>query len=292
MKVLICLFVSLLSATAVNSQLLDLLRIEYTNALGDDSNFDFQRKRFLFNYPVPTGRTGYLFLGLDYSAIDLDLHDEVSGFDKTRTDDFRLLDFNLTYTSLINDDWRFAARFVPGFSSNLEGTGLLFEDVFFSGAVVFIKDKKESSDVLKPFRIIMGLAYSGNSGIVFPIPFLSFYKKFHPKWSYNVGVPVTNLQFHATELFRIKLFGRLDGFNSNLQDGIMVNVTESANRIRMSLVLAGFRYEYKLAERIELYLNTTRSLTGRLQLRNGRDNILRLDRANVFHYNGGIRVKI
>lgn len=290
-KALFSILFALITISA-NSQVLDIARIEYTYIPSDESGYTFQRKRFLFNYPMKLQKDAFLFVGLDYSSIDLEIREEVSSFDQKKTEDFRLLDLNLSYTSKINDDWRFGARLVPGFSSNLEGRSLLFDDAVMSGAIVFIKDKKGALDVPKPFRIILGLAYSGNGGIPFPIPFISYYKKFHPKWSYNVGVPTTNFQFHLSERVRLKLFSQLDGFNSNLQEGLSVNGTQEADQIRMSHILCGLRYEYKIADHLEFYFNTTRSVYTRLELRNGREDLTLINRNNLIHLKTGLRVKI
>jgi hypothetical protein len=292
MRLLLIIVILFQFSSGLNAQLVDLVRLEYTTIPGSGSDFEFNRKRFAFNYPFKLKNEAYMFLGLEYNAINLEFKDEIMEFDQTKTDEFRLLDLNFTYTYKIDDDWRFAARVIPGFSSNLEGDGFLFEDTFLSGTMVFIKDKKDTKEVSKPFRLIVGIAYSGTSGIVFPIPFVSFYKKFHPKWSYNLGVPTTNLQFHASNRVRVKLLGQLDGFTSNLQQGLLVNDKRLAERMRMSLILVGMRYEYKITNYIESYFNATHSLRTRIQMRANRRNILSFDKRKVFHFTLGVRFKL
>jgi len=245
----------------------------------------------LFNRPFRIHDEAYFFAGIDYSNIQLSFTDDVDSFDKEETDDFSLLDLNFTYTYQMNEDWRFAAQVSPGISSNLE-KGLEWQDFVFSGVVVFIKDKKAAKDVRKPFRIIIGAAFSGNGGIPFPIPFISFYKKFHPKWSYNLGAPISNFQYHASEKFRLKLFATLDGFNSNLQNDQLVSSGEVANRIRLNMVLLGSRFEYKLSDHVESFLTVTRSINPSIQLRQGRERIISLSTADVMHYRLGVRFKI
>lgn len=293
MRLFIAIFLTTIASLQLSAQLVDLIRLEHTYIPSEGSSFQFNRTRFAFNYPVQLKKPGsYFFFGLDYSAIDLEFTDQISEFDQSKTDKFKVLDLNFTYTYKIDNDWRFAARVVPGFSSNLEESGFLFDDTFMSGTMVFIKDKKDSAHVKKPFRIIVGMAYSGTSGIVFPIPFVSFYKKFHPKWSYNLGVPTTNLQFHASEKVRVKLLAQIDGFTSNLQEGLLINDKRLAERMRMNLILVGMRYEYKLTKNIESYLNVTHSLRTRIQMRANRQNILTFDKKKVFHFTAGIRLKV
>ena len=292
MKVFLAVCVAFFSLSFSYGQLVDIARVEYTVIPGKSSDFNYNRKRFAFNYPVKVKKDAYFFFGLEYSQVDLEFKEEPSAFDASQTDDFRLMDINLTYTYKIDEDWRFAVRLVPGWSSNLESGDFLFDDTFLSGTMVFIKDLKASKDVKKPNRLIVGVAYSNTSGVIFPIPFVSYYRKFHPKWSYNLGVPTTNLQFHASERVRVKLLGQLDGFNSNLQNGLTVNEDLNAERFRLTMILMGMRYEYKVTHNIEWYLNTTHSLNTIIQLRKTRDNLYTLPQSKVWHFTTGLRLKI
>ncbi len=282
----ICLLV-----VSARSQFLDLARLEHTYVPGTNANFEYQRTRFVFNYPFKLKEGAYLFSGIDYSNIRFRFHEEVDSFDKNETDDFTLIDLNLTYTFALKNDWRFALQVSPGVSSNFE-SGFERNDWVFSSIVAFIKDRKGSDKVKKPNRIIIGAAYSGSGGVQFPIPFIRYYRKFHPKWSYNIGAPISNLQWHASENFRFKLFATLDGFNSNLQREQVTSSGERANRLRLNMLLAGTRYEYKFSDHIESFVTITRSFNAVVQLRNGRERVLRLPADNVMHYRIGLRCKI
>ena len=202
--------------SSTRAQFLDLARVEYTYVPGTKTNFEYSRIRTLFNMPMRIKEGTYFFMGLDYSRIQMEFEEDVDSFDKSETDDFTLVDVNFAYTFPINNDWRFGIQVTPGLSSNFENK-LEWDDAVISSIIAFNKDKKDDPPSgKKPFRIIIGAAYSGNSGIPFPIPFLSFYKKFKPKWSYNLGAPISNLQWHTSEKVRMKLFATLDGFNANL----------------------------------------------------------------------------
>jgi len=292
MRKFITLLILLINTFCAHSQLADLARIEYTVIPSGDSTIQFSRKRALLNYPIKLKNEAFLLVGLDYSAIDLSFDKEIDKFDKNQIKDFQILDLNLAYTFKINDDWRFAIRLSSGFSSNLTTRSLLFEDMTISSDAVFIKNKKGDGTAKKPNRLIVGMSYSGNRGLPFPIPFISYYRKFHPKWSYNVGVPISNLQYHWSEKFRAKLFAQLDGFNSNLQNRLSINETNDARGIRMSLILGGTRFEYKLTNHIESFFNTTYILSNVVQLRDGRETLFTIQGLNTFHFRMGIRFKI
>ncbi len=252
----------------------------------------YSRIRALFNYPIKLKNDQFLFLGLDYSNIEIDFDAGINTFDTSIIQDFQLLDFSIAYTFKMNADWRFAARFSPGFSSNLV-RDISFEDAVFSGDVVFIKDKKDDQTMKRPYRLILGVSYAGNRGIPFPLPFISYYKKFHPKWSYNIGVPSSNLQYHISERSRVKINAQLDGFNANIQNGLLVNNMDIADKVNFSLVTAGFRYEYKFSQHLEFYSILGNIFRSSAKLKDSNnEELISVDKNNTLYLRTGLRFKI
>jgi hypothetical protein len=283
------LFQSLFSV----AQLADLARIEYTIIPAASSDFEFNRTRFAFNYPIKLNeKQSYLFLGLDYSNINIIFGDEERPFEKENLDGFQLLDLNIGYTFKINEKWRFGARFTPGISSNLKANDLTASDVVFSSDVVFIRDRKDDPSAEKPNRLILGVSYSQNRGFPFPLPFVSYYRKFAPKFSYNLGIPKTNLQYHISEAHRLKLYAQLDGFTSNIQNGESIN-GQQATRFNMSLIVSGLQYEFHIRDHLELYTKTAYILDRNVALRDRRNNdIFIIDSSTSFDLQIGLRLKI
>lgn len=117
--------------------------------------------------------------------------------------------------------------------------------------MVFIKQRDLYDG--KSERIIFGIRYAENSGFPFPLPFISWYKKFHPKWSYDLGIPRTNFQYHLSEKHRFKLYAGLAGFSSNIQNGTVLKTGEVAERINLSLILGGLQYEYHFTDHLQLF---------------------------------------
>ena len=210
LKLLIILFIGLGKCSA---QLSDLAKIDYTRLPKGSSDVGYDRLRGLFNYPIKINEGSFFLVGLDYSKIELSFDRRIDAFDIDAIEDFQLLDLNIGYTFKMNENWRFGARFTPGFSSNLV-KNLSFEDAVFSGDIVFIKDRRHDEKIKKPYRLILGVSYSGNRGIPFPLPFISYYRKFHSNWSYKLGVPKSNIQYHLSKKSRFKLVAELDGFTS------------------------------------------------------------------------------
>jgi len=275
------------------AQLGDIARIDYTSIPESDSDFGFDRIRVLFNAPIKLKKEGtYLLLGLDYSNIDVTMNGTQS-FNQEELNDFQILDFNIGYTTPLKNDWRLGFRITPGLSSNLSARDFNLRDIVISSDLVFIKDKTKQADIKKPWRLIVGLSFSGNRGFPFPLPFISYYEKFHEKWSYNVGIPKTNLQYHLAKKHRLKLIAELDGFTSNLQQGIVLENNTVAESINMSLIVAGLQYEYHIAKHVEFFAKSSFILSNSIRLRDDdRDRISELDNSNTLYLRTGIRLKI
>ena len=289
---LIFLFIFLLFTSISSSQLSDLAKIDYTRLPKGSSDVGYDRLRGLFNYPIKVNESSFFLVGLDYSKIELSFDSGIDAFDIDAIEDFQLLDLNIGYTFKLNENWRFGARFTPGFSSNLV-KNLSFEDVVISGDIVFIKDKRHDENIEKPYQLILGVSYSGNRGIPFPLPFISYYRKFHPNWSYKLGVPKSNLQYHLSKKSRFKLVAELDGFTSNIQDGLLVNGDEIADKINMSIIIGGLRYEYKFTDHLELYFNISNILSSSATLKDRKNNsIISVNKNNTYYVRSGIRFKI
>lgn len=286
----------ILFSISIQAQFSDLARVDMTFLPRGNSEIEYNRLGALFNYPIALKKEGaYISLGLAYSHINLKM-DSVSSFDKSKLNSFQLFDFAFAYTYLINEDWRFAVKFSPGFSSNLDAKKLNFEDTVLSGDVVFIKDKSKDTTLEKPFRLMIGVSYSGNRGLNFPLPFISYYRKFKPKWSFNLGIPKSNLQYHMSKKQRLKAFAMLDGFTSNLQNGLIVTTktetTKTARKINMTLIIGGLEYEYHLAKRLLFFARTSYIFSNSVKLKSKNKTILDLDNSNTLYLRTGIRLKI
>lgn len=274
------------------AQLSDLARLDFTFIPNKGSDVEYTRSRFLINYPIKLKKEGeYVLLGIDYSNVHLRFKSDELPFERSLLNDFKLLDFTIGYTKPLNNGWRLGVRFQPGISTNLTAKNLNSNDLVFSGDVVFIK--KFENDFDKPSRLIVGLSYSQNRGYVFPLPFISYYKKFRPDWSYNLGIPKTNLQYHLSDKHRFKLFGQLDGFTSNIQNGALVNGTDIAEIINMSLINGGLQYEYHFTNHLQLDLRAAYNFSLNNKLKDGSNNTLfTIDNDSRSYFRAVLRFKI
>ncbi len=273
------------------SQYLDLAKLEYTYLPGKDANFEYQRQRALFNIPFKIKDQGYFFAGLDFSNIQFNYKEDQDSFNKSETENFKSLDLAFSYIHELKNDWYIGAQIAPSFTSNLEGR-LIRKDFLVSGLLVFVKNKMDKEEVKKPNRIIAGIYYVTTTRFPGPIPFFSYYRKFHEKWSYTIGAPSSSLKYYFNEKNRLQLYAEGDGFNSNIQNGVLINDEIFADRLRMFLILAGLRYEYSISDYFEAYVNMTRTVFADVQLREGKENVFFPSIDNAMLYRIGVRCRI
>ncbi|WP_291960761.1 DUF6268 family outer membrane beta-barrel protein [Maribacter sp.] len=292
MRVRLLLLFLFIYSLASQAQLSDLARLDFTFIPNKGSDVEYTRSRFLVNYPLKLRKEGqFLFLGVDYSNVHLRFKDNNLPFDRELLNDFKLLDFTIGFTKPLKNGWRLGVRIQPGISTNNAARNLSAEDAVFSGDLVFIK--KFEKDIERPSRLIVGLSYSQNRGYVFPLPFISYYRKFRPDWSYNLGIPKSNLQYHLSDKHRIKLYAQLDGFTSNIQNGALVNENEFAELINMSLINGGLQYEYHFTEHFQLDLRAAYNFSLSNKLKDGDNNtILTIDNDSRSYLRAVLKFKI
>lgn len=291
-KLIFIIILLLTSVFSVKAQLNDLARIDYTIIPNIKSDVEFTRFRALLNYPIKLKKEKeFLLVGIDYSNIHLRFKNSSLPFNREELNGFQLFDLSIGYTKLIKNDWRLGIRIKPGFSTNLTANALSLEDVVLSTVLVFIKEREFEND--KKDRIILGVSYSGNRGFNFPLPFVSYYKKFNKKWSYKLGIPKVNLQYHISEKHRLKAYAELDGFTSNLQRRVTLTDRRPAESINMSLIVGGLQYEYHIRKHLEFYARFSQLFSIRNRLRDeNRKNIFTLDNEARLYFRSGIRFKI
>ncbi|MEO9483634.1 MAG: DUF6268 family outer membrane beta-barrel protein [Ekhidna sp.] len=271
-------------------QLLDLAKVEYLYVPGSGGNFEYHRQAIEVNVPFKIKEGAYFFVGMDYSRMLFRYKEAEDSYDKTNAENFKSLDLNLTYTFEMKNHWRLGIQVTPSFNSNLQGK-LIADDFLVNGVMAFIKTK-DGTNGKKPNRLILGLAYSTTTRFPIPFPFVNYYRKFHPRWSYTIGAPYSNIQFHASEKNRFKIHAEGEAFNTHIQQGLIVEDAGVADRLRFFLINVGFRYEYKFSEHIESYLILSRTVLSDLQLRKGKDIIFQPSLDNVMFFRLGVRCKI
>lgn len=276
------------------AQSTDLARVEYTYFPQADSDNSFRRLKTFVNFPITMGKEGsYLIPGLEYENIHFKYRDPTPFVKGEDLDRYQSFTATLAYTFKMRNDWRFAAQGGVMVASNFEKGTILRDDLLYTGAVLFIKDRT-SEEVEKPWRIIFGLHYSTTSGWPFPLPVVNYYREFTPKWSYTLGVPKSNLQYGINRKHDVQAFVTLDGFFANIQDNRPLNNSDKiAENLSMTIVLAGLGYEYNFTDHLVYYLYGGHTLMNDIRLRDDdREDVFDVNQTNTFYLRSGLKFKI
>lgn len=295
----IIVFLFTITLVPLQAQLSDLARLEYTYFPQRDSDNSFKRIRFSANLPLKLNDNGaYLVPGIEYRNVAFDF-DDVPSFSTEGLTNFNSYELTLGYTYKINETLRFAARSGALVTSNFENKGINGDDILYSGAVFLIKDKTGKGEAKKPWRLITGLSYSTKAGIPIPLPFINYYKKFHPKWAYGIGVPKSNLKYLLNSKNQFQVFATLDGFFANIQNNRAIpnqngtGAIDTAASISMTVALGGFGYERYLTDHLVFYAYTGFTFINDIRLRDeDQEDVFTINEANSFYLRGGLKFKI
>ncbi len=293
---LFCAFFVCAITPVVWGQSTDLARIEYTYFPQTDSDNSFRRFRTFLNFPIKLNENGsYLIPGIEYRNTNLKYNDAAT-FNTDDLDRFESYNASLGYTFKINEIWRFGAEAGVQAASNFERSDVLADDIIYTGSVFFIKIK-EDERYIEPWRLILGLSYSTTSGIPIPLPVVNYYKRFHPNWSYALGIPKTNLNYIINDKNSLQAFVTLDGFFANIQNNFSIDSVNLGNsvaeNISMTIVLAGVGYEYNFTDNFSFYIYGGHTLVNDIRLRNDKlEKVYTINETNSFYGRGGLKFSI
>ncbi|MCL6265215.1 DUF6268 family outer membrane beta-barrel protein [Flagellimonas myxillae] len=267
----------------------DVLRLEYLNIPENDTGIKTQRYKFLFNLPIRLNqKKDYLIAGLEYNKLDVGYARDF-GFDKSGLNRFHVVDLNAGFITKWNENWNLVGIITPRFASNFTD-GTLTDDFFLNATATMWK---ENSKAEKPYRIVLGLSYNSTTGLPIPLPLVSYYRRFHPKWSYTLGIPRSSFKHYIAKkhVFELALF--LDGYFINIQDNIVLPDSQIASKISLSALVGALGYQYSLSKRMKFYTLVGRSIEQQGKLRNDQrgDVFVLNDEAN-FYIRTGFKIGI
>ena len=272
------------------AQLTDIARLEYSFIPQSNSEDQYTRLRALLNYPIEVKDDTYLVIGAEYNRVFLNLEERYP-FDTSVLKRIHILDLNIGYTFKWNENWRLGAKFNPRIASTLT-RALNSNDYFMNGGVFLINDRTKDENLKRPYRLILGLTYNATTGIPFPLPFVSYFRKINETWSYNAGVPKSNLKYTLNKKNIAQAFVGLDGYLAHLQDTVVIN-GETIDHISLSVAVGGLGYEYCFTKHLVAYMYTGYTFRLNNVLRNkNRDEVFKLDDVNAFYLRTGLKFKI
>lgn len=270
------------------SQSTDILRIDYSRLPEGDSDSQVTRYRLLFNIPINLGNDRYLVLGSDYSFIDFDRTREFP-FDDSRLNTLHVIDVNAGIIFRWNPEWRFIGIVTPRLASDFEN-GIVPRDFLLNVTATLWKEKK---DIEKPFRLVLGLTYNSTTGLPVPLPLINYFKRFHRKWSYTIGIPKMDLRYYLSEdhTFLSALF--LDGYFVNIQNDILLPDDNIGSSISLSAIIGALGYQYNLNRSSSFYIWGGYTLRRSGVLRDDdRNNVFILNDDPGLYFRAGFKISI
>jgi len=272
------------------AQLTDIARLEYSFIPQSKSEDQYTRLRALLNYPIEVKNDAYFIIGAEYNRIFLNLEENYP-FDTSVLDRIHIIDLNIGYTFKWNEKWRLGVKFNPRIASTLTKS-LSADDYFLNGGVFLINDRTKDESLKRSYRLIIGLTYNATVGLPFPLPFVSYYRRINEKWSFNAGIPKSNLKYTFNKRNNLQAFVGLDGYLAHLQNAVVIN-GQNIDHISLSVAIGGFGYEYCFTKHLVAYMYTGYTLRLNNVLRNkGKDEILKLSDLNTFYLRTGLKFKI
>ena len=273
-----------------NAQLTDIARLEYSFIPKTKSEDQYTRLRVLLNYPIELKNKSYLIIGGEYNRVLLNLEDNYP-FDTSNLSKLHVIDFNLGYTFKLSEKKRLGFKINPRIASTLTNS-ITGDDFFVNGGVFYINDRRDDGTLKRPHRLILGLTYNATTGLPFPLPFISYYREIDESWSYNAGVPKSNIKYIFNEKNNMQAFIGLDGYLAHLQEPSQIN-GQNVDHISLSVAIGGLGYEYSFTEHLVAYMYTGYTFRLNNVLRNkDRDEVFKLDDVNAFYLRTGLKFKI
>ncbi len=262
--------------------------MEYTQIPENSNGIKTSRYRVLGNFPIALGPEKYIITGLEYNFLDIDVS-RTFPFDFSELEQLHIIDFNLGYITKWNENWRFIGIVTPRLASNFVN-GIESNDFLLNATAVFLKTKNDTD---KPFRLFAGITFNSASGLPIPLPLISYRRRFHRNWSFNVGVPRMNLEYHLNDQHSFEIGALLDGYFVNAQNDILLPDGAIGANISLSAVLGNFGYRYRVTEEISFYGFFGHTIIQSGLLRDDkRKNVFVLNEDQNIYFRVGFRVGI
>jgi hypothetical protein len=264
----------------------DIFRLEYMLMPKNNADVQLSRIKLVANMPIQVKDSNNIIIGAEYNRVayeqDLNL-----GFDNEGLSLLHIIDLNLAYVYKYNKDWRFIGVLTPRLSSTL--VNKLENGDFSINTTIGAYRSRQNID--KPSRLVLGIAYNSAVAYRIPLPIVYYEKRFHPKWTYVVGVPKTGIKYHLKEKHMLQTEFILDGYFVNLQNSILVSDTGLASSISSSAALITFGYQYNISKVMAFYGYVGHTLFNNGVLRdNDRNDVLTLNDQSSFYFRLGFRI--
>lgn len=266
----------------------DVFRLEYMLMPRNDAGAKLSRIKLVANVPIKVKDSHNIVIGGEYNllAYDLKRNDIPEG---TAFNYFHIVDLNFAYVHKYNEHWRLIGVLTPRLSSTLDRP-VENGDFSINATIGAFKDRQ---DIEKPYRLVFGIAYNSAIPQRIPLPFIYYEKRFHPNWTYVLGVPKTGMKYHLRKNQIIQTEFILDGYSVNLQNSTSLPDAGFASSISSTAALITLGYSYNLNKSMSVYGYMGHTLFQAGVLRDAdRNDIFTLNNDSSFYFRTGFRIGI
>ncbi|UJH66783.1 DUF6268 family outer membrane beta-barrel protein [Allomuricauda sp. SCSIO 65647] len=287
-RLVLVLFCCTLICTLGWTQSTDLLRIDYLRIPENSSGIGTSRYKIVLNAPIKLANDNYFVIGGEYNRFDVDFS-RPQPFDVEQLTRLHVVDMNLGYITKWNENWRLIAIATPRLASNFTN-GVLKDDFFINATATLWKERMDA-DI--PFRLVLGLSFNSTTGLPFPLPLISYYRRFHPNWSYTLGIPRSNFKYHISDRHTLQMALLLDGYFINIQDDILLPDGRIGSRISLSTIVGAVGYQFNLSKIMSFYTLLGGSIEQEGKLRDDkRVDVFLLNREANLYLRGGFKISL
>ncbi len=227
----------------------DVFRAEYMILPRNDSGAKLARIKLVANIPIKVGDSSLLVIGSEYNRLAYDLDRSDISINQQGLNNFHVVDINLGFVRTYSKDWRLIGVLTPRLASTL--TNPLENGDFSINATIGAFRDRPYLD--KPTRLVLGIAYNSAVALRVPLPVVYFEKRFHPSWSYIIGVPKTGMKHHFDEKHMLQTEFILDGYFVNLQNNTALPDATFASSISSSAAVVTLGYSYNITKEMSFY---------------------------------------
>jgi hypothetical protein len=253
----------------------------------NDAGAKLARLKLVVNIPIKVRDSNNIIIGAEYNNLAYDLQRNDIPLGNQGLNYFHIIDLNLAYIYRYDREWRFVGVLTPRLSSTLTNP-IENGDISVNATIGAFRDRQ---NIAKPTRLVLGLAYNSTVALRIPLPIVYYEKRFHPNWTYVLGVPKTGMKFHFKEKNIIQTEFILDGYFVNLQNGTVLPDAGFASSISSSAALVTLGYSYNITKVMSVYAFAGHTLFQSNVLRNNdRNDIFTLNDDSSFYFRTGFRI--
>lgn len=267
----------LLGGINVVGQNRDLLNIEFGALPTNDETVSLNTVELKLKIPVKL-KKGVLINGISYSKVKLNYEDEQL-LNTNEIEEFNFISYSLSYIRKMNDKWSYSLYVSPEITSNFESS-LTFEDVNINGGIIF--NKTTNSGYLS-----FGVIKNSRFGLSIPIPIVRFSKQVNEKLSYELGIPVTKVQYQFNKRNNASLFVKPKGFTANLSNNIQIN-NGLASKANYMSVITGLNFQHLIDECWSINLNGGYQIYSKYSLKTNNTKIYEFNTSNGMYGSVGL----